>query len=102
MEVSTIGLDLAKNVFQAHGADAAGATVFRKRLRRHKVLEFFAKQPACVVAMEACASAHHWSREIGKLGHTVRLIPPTYVKPFGAPRRRVLPMEEGSTQRVVD
>lgn len=62
MEVSTIGLDLAKNVFQAHGADAASAIVFSKRLRRHKVLEFFAKQPACLVAMEACASAHHWSR----------------------------------------
>ncbi|MBB4383572.1 transposase [Bradyrhizobium sp. SBR1B] len=82
MEVSTIGLDLAKNVFQAHGADAAGATVFRKQLRRNKVLEFFAKQPTCLVAMEACAGAHYWAREIGKLGHTVCLIPPAYVKPF--------------------
>lgn len=69
MEISTIGLDLAKNVFQAHGADAAGAVVFRKQLRRAKVLSFFAKQPACLVAMEACAGAHHWAREIGKLGH---------------------------------
>src|SRR5215472_3781687 len=81
-EVSTIGLDLAKHVFQAHGADASGEVVFRKRLRREKVLEFFAGQPACLVAMEACSSAHHWARELARLGHVVRLIPPTYVKPF--------------------
>ena len=82
MNLGTIGLDLAKNVFQVHGADAAGAVVFRRQLRRGKVLAFFARQPACLVAMEACASAHYWAREIGKLGHTVRLIPPPYVKPF--------------------
>jgi len=82
MEVTTIGLDLAKNVFQAHGADASGATTFRKQLRRKNVLEFFGKQPICMVAMEACAGAHYWAREIGKLGHTVKLIPPAYVKPF--------------------
>jgi transposase len=81
-EVSTIGLDLAKNVFQAHGADAAGAPVFRRKLRRDQVLAFFASQPSCVVAMEACPGAHHWGREIGKLGHTVKLIAPAYVKPF--------------------
>jgi transposase len=81
-EVSTIGLDLAKHVFQAHGADACGNVVFRKQLRRDKVLAFFAQQPACMVAMEACASAHYWAREIGRLGHTVRLVPPSYVKPF--------------------
>src|SRR6266581_3995874 len=63
-EVSTIGLDLAKHVFQAHGADASGKVVFRKRLRREKVLEFFAGKPACLVAMEACSSAHHWAREL--------------------------------------
>ena len=79
-EVSTIGLDLAKNVFQAHGADASGAVLFRKKLRRHQVLTFFAAQPLCTVAMEACGSAHHWAREITKLGHTVRLISPAYVK----------------------
>src|ERR1700760_1350480 len=82
MEVSTIGLDLAKHVFQAHGADASGKVVFRKRLRREKVLEFFAGKPACVVAMEACSSAHYWARELARLGHIVRLIPPAYVKPF--------------------
>src|SRR6266700_22247 len=81
-EVSTIGLDLAKHVFQVHGADASGKVVFRKRLRREKVLEFFAGKPACVVAMEACSSAHHWARELTQLGHEVRLIPPAYVKPF--------------------
>ena len=81
-EASTIGLDLAKRVFQAHGADASGKVVFRKRLRREQVLTFFTGRPACVVAMEACSSAHYWASAIGELGHTVRLIPPAYVKPF--------------------
>jgi transposase len=81
-EVSTIGLDLAKNVFQVHGADASGVVLFRKKLRRHQVLAFFAAQPPCTVAMEACGSSHHWAREISRLGHQVRLIPPAYVKPF--------------------
>jgi transposase len=81
-EVSIIGLDLAKTVFQAHGADASGAVVFRKKLRRDQLLAFFAGQPPCVVAMEACASAHYWAREIAALGHETRLIPPAYVKPF--------------------
>ncbi len=81
-EVSTIGLDLAKSVFQVHGADASGAVLFRRKLRRHQVLTFFAAQRPCTVAMEACASSHHWAREIGRLGHAVRLIPPAYVKPF--------------------
>src|SRR5580693_2732511 len=78
----TIGLDIAKQVFQAHGADAAGHVLFRKRLTRAKLLGFFAAQAPCVVAMEACAGSHFWGREISKLGHTVRLIPPAYVKPF--------------------
>src|SRR5688572_19716339 len=81
-EASTIGVDLAKSVFQIHGADASGAILFRKKLRRHQVLTFFAAQPPCTVAMEACGSAHYWAREIGRLGHHVRLIPPAYVKPF--------------------
>jgi hypothetical protein len=77
-QASTIGLDIAKRVFQAHGADATGRVVFRKRLMRAKVLEFFAAQPPCLVALEACGGAHYWARELGKLGHTVRLIPPAY------------------------
>jgi transposase len=79
-EVSTIGLDLAKNVFQAHGADASGAVLFRKKLRRHQVLTFFAAQPSCTVAMEACGSSHHWARQLQSLGHQVRMLPPQYVK----------------------
>jgi len=74
--------NLAKNIFQAHGGDAAGAVIFRRKLRRDQVLAFFAAQPPCVVAMEACPGAHYWGREISKLGHTVRLIAPAYVKPF--------------------
>ena len=81
-EVSTIGLDLAKLIFQAHGADASGAVIFRKKLRRDQVLPFFAAQPKCLVAMEACASSHFWAREIAALGHETKLIPPAYVKPF--------------------
>jgi transposase len=81
-DVAIIGLDIAKSVFQAHGADAAGSVVFRKKLNRSRLLAFFAAQPRCVVVMEACAGAHHWGRELMKMGHQVRLIPPAYVKPF--------------------
>lgn len=81
-EIKVIGIDLAKSVFQLHGASVAGEPVFRKKLSRSQVLAFLARQVPCCVAMEACASAHYWGREIGKLGHEVRLIPPIYVKPF--------------------
>lgn len=83
MEKATIiGLDLANNVFQAHGATSDGSVAFRKKLARGQVLSSFAAQPDCVVAIEACASAHHWARSIREPGHEVRLIPPAYVKSF--------------------
>jgi transposase len=81
-EVSTIGLDIAKSLFQVHGADADGAVVIRKRISRTKVLEFFAAVPPCLVGIEACPSAHHWSRKLQALGHTVKLMPPSYVKAY--------------------
>ena len=81
-EVITIGLDIAKSVFQVHGVDVDGAVVIRKRVSRAKVLEFFSTFPACLVGIEACPSAHHWSRELQALGHTVRLMPPSYVKAY--------------------
>jgi transposase len=80
--VSTIGLDIAKSVFQVHGVDAAGQVVMRRQLKRRYVLKFFEKLPPCLVGIEACASSHHWSRELQALGHTVRLMPPAYVKPY--------------------
>ena len=80
--VTTIGFDIAKSVFQVHGIDAEGRGVIRQRLRRSRVLGFFKKLSPCVVGMEACASSHYWSRELQALGHTVRLMPPAYVKPY--------------------
>lgn len=82
MQITTIGLDLAKNVFQVHGIDASGTVVVAKQLRRKQVIAFFAKLAPCLVGMEACATAHYWARELRKLGHTVRLIAPAYVKPY--------------------
>jgi len=81
-EVSTIGLDIAKSVFQVHGVDVDGAVVIRKRVTRAKVLEYFASLPSCLIGIEACPSAHHWSRILQALGHTVRLMPPSYVKAY--------------------
>jgi transposase len=80
--VTTIGLDIAKSVFQVHGIDAAGQVVIRRQLKRRYVLAFFHKLSPCLVGIEACASSHHWSRELKALGHTVRLMPPAYVKPY--------------------
>ncbi|RVU01150.1 IS110 family transposase, partial [Novosphingobium umbonatum] len=81
-EISTIGLDIAKNVFHAHGADANWFQIFSRWITRGKVLSFFAAQPKCLVALEACGGAHHWARELMRIGHDVRLIAPAYVKPF--------------------
>ena len=81
-QVNIIGIDLAKRTFQLHGVRGDGGVAFRRKLSRQKLLTFLAEQPRCVVAMEACGSAHHWGRAIGDLGHEVRLIPPIYVKPF--------------------
>ena len=80
--VTTIGLDIAKSVFQVHGVDAEGKAVIRRQLKRRYVLAFFQKLPSCLVGIEACASSHHWSRELQALGHKVRLMPPAYVKPY--------------------
>ncbi len=79
--ITTIGLDIAKSVFQVHCVDAAGQVVIRRQLKRRYLLTFFQKLPPCLVGIEACASSHHWSRQLQALGHTVRLMPPAYVKP---------------------
>ena len=79
-KVTTVGLDLAKSVFQVHGADKEGRPVVRKKLRRGQVLVFFAELSPCLIGLEACASAHYWARELRALGHEVRLIPPQYVR----------------------
>ena len=81
-EVVTVGLDLAKNVFQVHAIGTDGVVLVRRKLRRGEVIGFFSKLPPCLVGMEACASAHHWGRELIALGHEVRLMPPAYVKPY--------------------
>ena len=81
-EVITIGLDIAKSVFQVHGVDGLGAVVIRKRVSRARMLEFFAGLPRCLIGIEACPAAHHWARELQAIGHTVRLMPPSYVKAY--------------------
>ena len=82
MEITTIGLDLAKNFFQIHGVDAAGVVIVRRALRRSQMLPFFSRLSPCLVGMEACGTSHYWARELMRLGHQVRLMPPAYVKPY--------------------
>ena len=82
MNATTIGLDIAKQVFQVHGVDQSGKTVLRKQLKRAKVLAFFANLPPALIGIEACAGAHYWARELIKQGHEVRLIAPQFVKPY--------------------
>ena len=80
--ITTIGLDIAKSVFQVHGVDAGGHVIVRRQLKRRSVLIFFQKMPPCLVGIEACASSHYWARELTALGHDVKLMPPAYVKPY--------------------
>jgi transposase len=82
MQISTIGIDIAKNVFQVHGVDAQGKVVLVRQLRRRQMIEFIGKLTPCLIGMEACATSHHWAREFAKLGHEVKLIPPAYVKAY--------------------
>lgn len=82
MEITAVGLDLAKNVFQAHGVDERGHSVLKKVLKRHQVLPMFANMPPCLIGMEACAGAHYWARKLQALGHTVKLMAPQFVKPY--------------------
>ena len=119
MEITTIGLDIAKRVFQAHGVNEAGRAVLRRKLNRSEVLDFFRSLPPCLVGVEACGTAHHWAREIAALGHEVRLIPASYVKPYvkrgktdaadaeaiceavGRPSMRFVPVKTAEQQAVL-
>lgn len=82
MKITTIGIDLAKNVMQIHGTDKHGNAVLRKQLRRNQLVEFFTRQEPCLIGMEACGSAHHWARKLEQMGHTVKLMAPQFVKPY--------------------
>ena len=96
--VTTIGLDIAKSVFQVHGIDAEGKVLIRRHLKRRYVLAFFQKLPPCLIGIEACATSHHWSRELKAIGHTVRLMPPAYVKPYTS-GRRTMPLTPRPSER---
>ena len=97
--VTTVGLDLAKHVFQVHCVDASGRVIVAKALRRKDVLSFFAQLPRCLVGLEACGSAHHWAREVNKLGHDARMMPAAYVKRYVRSRRMTRPTPPASAKR---
>ena len=119
MNVTTVGLDLAKNVFQVHGVDLHGKPVLKKQLRREQVAAYFANLPSCLIGMEACGSAHHWARKLESLGHAVKLMAPQFVKPYvktnkndaadaeaiceavGRPNMRFVPMKNVEQQAVL-
>src|SRR5271154_3254160 len=98
--ITTIGLDIAKSVFQVHGIDTEGRVIVGRQLKRHYVLAFFRKLPPCLVGIEACASSHHWSRELQVLGHTVRLMQPAYVKPYVKRRKNDMADAEGKPKKA--
>jgi transposase len=98
---AVIGLDIAKNVFQVHGADIDGRCVLRRRLRRSEVFMFFARLPKALIGIEACPGGHHWARELHSLGHDVRLIPPQYVRPFVKTNKNDAADAEGICEAVV-
>lgn len=100
MSITCIGLDLAKSVFQVHGIDINGGAVIRRRLARSQLLPFFARLQPALIGMEACSSAHHWARELMRLGHEVRLIPPQYVKPYVKRTRRTPPTRRPYARRL--
>lgn len=119
MKITTVGIDLAKNVFQVHGVNEHGKAALKKQLKRHQVMEFFVNMPACLIGMEACGSAHHWARKLQALGHTVRLMAPQFVKPYvktnkndaadaeaiceavARPTMRFVPIKNGEQQAVL-
>jgi len=99
MQITTVGLDIAKNLFQVHGADAQGRMLLKRKLARGKVLEFFATLPACLVGLEACGAAHYWARELTKLGHQVRLMPHSTCGPTSRPTSTTRPMPRPAARR---
>jgi transposase len=102
MDIVIVGIDLGKNSCSLAGLDASGRVVLKRRMRRNSLESFITNLGRCIVAMEACCGAHHLGRVFAAKGHEVRLMSPEYVRPYGAPRRRVSPVEEDSTRRVVD